>query len=170
MAESSWSTAQIEILGYIQEGMHVLSLSLFGTPWTIAHQAPLSMGFSRQECWLLLLLNRFSHVRCYFLLQGIFPAQGSNPCLLGFLHWQAGSLPLSDPGRHTQEDWAAAKECDKSWCLQGAWVWEVVPSLNSWVAWGELFSLCGPSFSISMVAESSNACKAVCATWGLNTC
>ena len=24
---------------------------LFATPWTIAHQAPLSMGFSRQECW-----------------------------------------------------------------------------------------------------------------------
>ena len=24
---------------------------LFVTPWTIAHQAPLSMGFSRQECW-----------------------------------------------------------------------------------------------------------------------
>ena len=23
----------------------------FGTPWTIAHQAPLSMGFSRQEYW-----------------------------------------------------------------------------------------------------------------------
>ena len=21
------------------------------TPWTVAHQAPLSMGFSRQECW-----------------------------------------------------------------------------------------------------------------------
>ena len=20
-------------------------------PWTVAHQAPLSMGFSRQECW-----------------------------------------------------------------------------------------------------------------------
>ena len=29
---------------------------------------------------------------CNFLLQGIFPTQGSNPCLL---HWQAGSLPLS---------------------------------------------------------------------------
>ena len=31
-----------------------LSLSyvqLFATPWTIAHQAPLSMGFSRQEYW-----------------------------------------------------------------------------------------------------------------------
>ena len=24
---------------------------LFATPWTVAHQAPLSMGFSRQECW-----------------------------------------------------------------------------------------------------------------------
>ena len=24
---------------------------LFTTPWTAAHQAPLSMGFSRQECW-----------------------------------------------------------------------------------------------------------------------
>ena len=24
---------------------------LFGTPWTAAHQAPLPMGFSRQEYW-----------------------------------------------------------------------------------------------------------------------
>ena len=24
---------------------------LFATPWTVAHQAPLSMGFSRQEYW-----------------------------------------------------------------------------------------------------------------------
>jgi len=24
---------------------------LLATPWTAAHQAPLSMGFSRQECW-----------------------------------------------------------------------------------------------------------------------
>ena len=23
----------------------------FSTPWTVAHQAPLSMGFSRQEYW-----------------------------------------------------------------------------------------------------------------------
>ena len=23
----------------------------FETPWTVAHQAPLSMGFSRQEYW-----------------------------------------------------------------------------------------------------------------------
>ena len=31
-------------------------------------------------------------VGCYFLLQGIFPTQGSNPCLLCFLHWQVDSL------------------------------------------------------------------------------
>ena len=24
---------------------------LFATPWTVAHQVPLSMGFSRQEYW-----------------------------------------------------------------------------------------------------------------------
>ena len=26
-------------------------VQLFATPWTIAHQAPLSMGFSKQEYW-----------------------------------------------------------------------------------------------------------------------
>ena len=26
-------------------------VQLFATPWTVAHQAPPSMGFSRQECW-----------------------------------------------------------------------------------------------------------------------
>ena len=24
---------------------------LFATPWTVVHQAPLSMGFSKQEYW-----------------------------------------------------------------------------------------------------------------------
>ena len=28
---------------------------LFATPWTVAHQAPLSLGFSRQEYWTGLL-------------------------------------------------------------------------------------------------------------------
>ena len=26
-------------------------VQLFATPWTVAHQAPRSMGFSRQEYW-----------------------------------------------------------------------------------------------------------------------
>ena len=29
---------------------HFLSVQLFATPWTVAHQAPLSMAFSRQKC------------------------------------------------------------------------------------------------------------------------
>ena len=28
-----------------------LTISLFAIPWTVAHQAPLSMGFPRQEYW-----------------------------------------------------------------------------------------------------------------------
>ena len=35
--------------------MHVLSrfspVQLFATPRTVVHQAPLSVGFPRQECW-----------------------------------------------------------------------------------------------------------------------
>ena len=29
----------------------VSHICLFATPWTVAYQAPPSMGFSRQECW-----------------------------------------------------------------------------------------------------------------------
>ena len=59
-------------------------IRLFVTPWIVAHQAPLSREFSRQECW-----NRLPS-----LLLGIFLTQGSNPHLSRLLHWQADSLPL----------------------------------------------------------------------------
>ena len=35
---------------------------------------------------------------CHFLLQKIFPTQGSNLCLLYLLNWQADSLPLHHLG------------------------------------------------------------------------
>ena len=47
-------------------------VQLFGAPWTAAHQAPLSTGFSRQEYWSGLP----------FPLPGIFLTQGLNPGLL----------------------------------------------------------------------------------------
>ena len=50
-------------------------------------QAPLSMGFPRQEHWS----------GCHALLQGIFPTQGSNLHLLHVLPGQVGSLPLELP-------------------------------------------------------------------------
>ena len=46
-----------ELVGHLRSGLLLLLLShficvrLFVTPWTVAHQAPLSMGFSRQEYW-----------------------------------------------------------------------------------------------------------------------
>ena len=44
-------------------------------------------------------LGRNTGVGCHFLLQGIFPTQGLNPCLLGLLHWQAYSLSLAPSGK-----------------------------------------------------------------------
>ena len=66
----------------------VLSLfshvQFFVTPWTVALQAPLSMGFSRQEYWSGLP----------FPPPGDLPDPGIKPESLCLLHWQAGSLPL----------------------------------------------------------------------------
>ena len=44
------------------------------------------------DCRLLCLWDypgKNTGVSCHFLLQGIFPTQGSNLCLLCLLHWQA---------------------------------------------------------------------------------
>ena len=62
------------------------------TPRTVARQAPLSMGFSRQEYWSEKKKKKNTGVGCHFQFQGIFPIQGSNPHLLHLLHWQADSL------------------------------------------------------------------------------
>ena len=43
-----------QLLGLAKKKVKVKLLSrvrLFGTPWTITYQAPLTMGFPRQECW-----------------------------------------------------------------------------------------------------------------------
>ena len=58
---------------------------LFATPWTAAHQAPLSMGFSRQEYCSGLP----------FPPLGIFSTQGSNP---GLLHCRWILYQLSHQG------------------------------------------------------------------------
>ena len=43
--------------------------------------------------------SKNTEVGCHALLQGIFPTQGSNPCLWCFLHWQESCLPLAPPGK-----------------------------------------------------------------------
>ena len=47
-----WSASGSRGKGYRGGGGKSLSLvPLFATAWTVAYQAPLSMGFSRQEYW-----------------------------------------------------------------------------------------------------------------------
>ena len=57
------------------------------TPWTVACQAPLSVGFYRWKNWS----------RLPFPSPKDPPDPGSNPHLLHLLHWQADSLPLAPP-------------------------------------------------------------------------
>ena len=53
-------------------------------------------------------LGKNTGVGCHALLQGIFPTQGSNACLLCFLHWQGGSLLLDLPGKPPKVPWQLA--------------------------------------------------------------
>ena len=61
-------------------------VQLFVTPWTVAHQAPLSMEFSRQEYWSGLP----------FLSPKDLPNPGIEPMSLAL---QADSLPSEPPGK-----------------------------------------------------------------------
>ena len=73
---------------WLSEWVKSLSrVQLFVTPWTVAHQAPPPWDSP----------SKSTGVGCHFLLQGIFPTQELNPCLL---YWQVDSLPLSHLGSH----------------------------------------------------------------------
>ena len=67
--------------------VHSVVSDSFTMAWTVAHQAPLSMGVFRQEEQSGLL----------FLLQGICPTQGLNVCLLHcrqiLYYWAIGEAP-----------------------------------------------------------------------------
>ena len=58
------------------------------TSWTVAHQAPLSMGFSRQDYW--------GGLPCPFPRD--LPDPGIEPMSPVYPDWQMGSLPLAPPG------------------------------------------------------------------------
>ena len=66
-----WATRNVKSLSWIR---------IFATPWTVAYQAPPSMGFSRQECWSTLP----------FSFPGDLPDPGIKP---GSPAFQADSLP-----------------------------------------------------------------------------
>ena len=86
---------------------------LLVTPWTVTLQAPLSVEFSRQEYWSQLP----------FPTPGIFPTQGSNPWLLGLLHWQAGYLPHGKSvEKHCSRNKVPAFVHVRVW-----WKWQIQP-------------------------------------------
>ena len=60
----------------------------FATPWTVALQASLPMGFSSKN----------TGASCHFLLQGDLPNPGTEPMSLTSPALQADSLPLNHWG------------------------------------------------------------------------
>ena len=85
--------------------MHVLSrfswVWLFASPWTVAHKAPLSMGFSRQGYWSGLP----------FSPPGNLPDPGIEP---GSPTLQANSLPLSSAQKRVK---GSERSCCEGICF-----------------------------------------------------
>ena len=69
---------------------HYSHVQLFVTPWTVAHQAPLTMGFSRQEYWSGLPCPLPGHLPD----PGIEPTSLTSSALAGTFFF----LPLAPPG------------------------------------------------------------------------
>ena len=72
--------------GTLSEAKSLSRVRLFVTPWTVAYQAPLSMGFSRQEYWSGLP----------FPSPGDLPNPGIEP---GFPTLEADTLTSEPPGK-----------------------------------------------------------------------
>ena len=77
---STWPLGAKDLSGSSSSSLSLCVLGrvlLFVTPWTVAHQAPLSMAS---------IQSKNTGGGCHFLFLGLFLTQGLNPCLL---HWQA---------------------------------------------------------------------------------
>ena len=85
---SFYHKASLTVLAFLLlDEVKLLSrVQLFATPWTIAYQAPPSMGFSRQECWSGLP----------FPSPGDLPDPGIEPRSPTL---QADTLPSEPPGK-----------------------------------------------------------------------
>ena len=78
-------------LAGVSEGVKLLScFRLFATPWMVATRLLCPWDFP----------GKSSGVDCHFLLQGIFPTQGSNP---GLRHCRQTLYHLSHQGRSWQK-------------------------------------------------------------------
>ena len=88
------------LLKYVYSRKYVLRcVQLFATPWTLAHQAPPSMGFSRQEYWTGLP----------FPSPGDLLKAGIGPCFLGIKPMSLESRALAGRFFTTSTTWEAQK-------------------------------------------------------------
>ena len=100
-----YSTFWLYEFPYSGHFIHIISrfLHLASFLWCVCAQLCPTLCDS-MACGLLgssvhgIFPGRNTAVGCHFLFQGIYLTQGSNTLLLGLLHWQAGSLPLSHLG------------------------------------------------------------------------
>ena len=83
----------------------------FAAPWTVSHQAPLSMGFSRQEYWSGLL----------FLFAGDLPNPGIEPLSPVSPAWQVNSLLLSYLGSPLNVDISTNNNLDLYTLIFSPW-------------------------------------------------
>ena len=85
----------LKVKGTFSSSVHVLShfshVHLFVTLWTVTSQAPLSVGFSRQEYW--------SGLPCPPSRDLPDSTQGENLSFLCLLPWQVDSLQLESRGK-----------------------------------------------------------------------
>ena len=94
---------------------------LFATPWTVAHQAPLSMGFSRQECW--------SGLPCP--PPGALPNPGIKPRSPALQADSLSSEPLPRPGILEPHRWDSCPTSTTCWLFSHGWDrWSLLTLVN----------------------------------------
>ena len=113
---------------------------LFATPWAGMHQAPLSRGFSRWECW--------SGSPCPS--PGDLPDPGIEPCLVSPLHLQVDSLPLQHHLGNPKWDFGGFKYWNTEMQMSHAKRMKTVPQL---LLLSTTMSISSAQFSCSIVSR-----------------
>ena len=123
-----WPMCHVRIFhsdtGFTYAASHT-ALIIFATPWTVTHQAPLSMEFSRQEYW--------SELPC--------PPPGDlsdpviDPKTLCLLCWQTGSLSLAPRGKPSYQK--VRRKFFRRLCRTDSWSPECLQLLK-WIVLGAL--------------------------------
>ena len=88
-------------------------------------------------------------VGCHFLLQGIFPSQGTNPSLLWLLHWPTDSLSLSHLGSLTTSFSHGHRRYSEKYIFKKSIETNSWP--NRWYFFFYLFCFCSSDSIISTV-------------------